>query len=546
MKSMFKTLTMVLVTILALGNTTLCYAQGKNLFQKAKPQPQAPVATEEKTAAFTPQKTRIALYSPTQIKIPEEFGTIKEAYEAKTQGKEQTIIIQIQDIHANYEGQKNLANILDHLISTYGLSVILVEGGITDRDFSYLRAAAPLEERKEKAEKLLKDAVITGETYIDIASDYPLKFQGIEDRPLYEANMEAFLTIDKFREDAIKFLTAVRNIVENLKLNIYTAELKEFDRKKNEFSDEKIKLTEYIEYLRQITKEKQVDLSEFKDFNTLADSVELEKKLDFKKVEEEREKLINDLLARLNPADKQRLVSKSMDLKQTKISQANFYEYLIKQAKANYIDLSEFPQLENYSRYTSGHEEVNIDKLFKDMRIVEEKITQGLCQSQEQLQLVKISSNLKILEDILNQKLTPDEFDYYNQHKIEFNVTSWLKFLDTNARKFNLEKEVPTDASLIEGNLGLLEEFYLVAGERDSAFLRNSLKKLKKENENIGMLICGGFHTPHFTKLLRENNISYCIIAPKTTQMTSDEEYRRILKESYDSRIWDELEEVEE
>ena len=75
-----------------------------------------------------------------KVSMPEEFGTIKEVHKTPLlYNKDAKMIFHIQDVHANYEAQKNLANILEYLIMTYGVNLILVEGGITDKEILFKR-----------------------------------------------------------------------------------------------------------------------------------------------------------------------------------------------------------------------------------------------------------------------------------------------------------------------------------------------------------------------------------------------------------------------
>jgi hypothetical protein len=84
-----------------------------------------------------------------------------------------------------------------------------------------------------------------------------------------------------------------------------------------------------------------------------------------------------------------------------------------------------------------------------------------------------------------------------------------------------------------------LETFYKVAFERDQAFLRNSLKKLDKEKENLAALVVGGFHTKNLTSLFMKEGISYVVVAPALSQETDWERFERIRFESYQTRTWD-------
>ena len=169
-------------------------------------------------------------FDPLKIKIPEQYGIIIESH----RGSNNKLIVHIQDAHANYEGQMNLANILESLIKGYNLNLILVEGGSTESDFTYLRNRASLAERKEKAQKLLKDGVISGEEYLNIASDYPMSFQGIEDRAVYDANINAMWEVDKFKVVAMGYVNSFIVSADILKSKIYNNDLLDFDKTKKD------------------------------------------------------------------------------------------------------------------------------------------------------------------------------------------------------------------------------------------------------------------------------------------------------------------------
>ena len=122
------------------------------------------------------------------VRIPTQHGTLKQTYAAR-----EPFILHIQDAHANYEAQKHLSHILEHLIRMHGLSLVLVEGGSRNDSLSYMRAYANLEKRKQVAEEFLKAGKISGENFLDLTSDYDFTVYGVERPELYDRNMEAFL-----------------------------------------------------------------------------------------------------------------------------------------------------------------------------------------------------------------------------------------------------------------------------------------------------------------------------------------------------------------
>ncbi len=475
-----------------------------------------------------------------KITVPKEYGLVKESYQSPTSNKRGSkTIFHIRDIHANYEGQKNLANLLLYLIENYGLDLILVEGGITDKDFSYIRTWATLEERKKKADGLLREGVITGETYIDIATDLPLKFQGIEDKELYEENMEIYLEVEKFRPDALMIVDQTNSVVEKLKKYIYTRRLKAFDKARNDYTLEKLEMVEYMETLDEIARKEKVDLTGFINYAGLLKTARLEKRIDFDKVEKERDRLIKVLTESLAKDILSKFIVESIEFKAGNRTDAEFYTYLRDLTIENNISLKRYKNLVLYFDYIETFESLDNEVLFDEVEGIENVLADTLCKNKEQKKLFKISKDLSIMEAFLKLKLSPADFEYFKANKNEFDMEEWKIFLGRHKKRFRIKDELPLDTSVISNNLETLESFFETSFKRDDAFIRNSLKRMNKDKEDIAFLIAGGFHTKNLMNLFKENNISYLVITPKTSQKTDDALYDRILKESYETRTWD-------
>ena len=197
------------------------------------------------TTAPVPKDISHNTISPSEIIIPEQYGTVIETHDG-TNGK---LIVHVQDAHVNYEGQMNLAHIIESLIVDYDLNLILKEGGFTNANFMYLRNYGSLDARKRAAERLLKSAVIAGEDYLSLTTDYDMSFQGIEDKKLYDLNTQAMWELDKFKEPAMEYIDGLIAVADALKPRIYNNALSELDSKKKDYDAETIDLIEYYGYL---------------------------------------------------------------------------------------------------------------------------------------------------------------------------------------------------------------------------------------------------------------------------------------------------------
>lgn len=546
-KNLTKKILFLTLVMFLFSNIAFAQSDRKNIFQR-KPKtmsaPGAEAVTVSEPGADEGYIEPTALTGPEQVEIPQELGTVKEVYDASkfalSPGVTAPIIINIQDVHTNYEAQKKEAQIMEHLIKQHGIGVILTEGGISNRDFSYLRLLFPLSVRKEKAEKLLKEGHLRAPEYLDIATDFYLKFQGIEDAELYKQNLEIFLKVDKFREEAGAYIDLVKNIAENLKLHIYSPQQKKIDKAKTDYEEEKAKLSEYLLTLKEVSGENNFIWTGFSNLLSLSEIFGLETKIDFAKVSGETDTLLKQLTVTLSQVEQQRLVGKANSFKQGKITEAEFYQYLKTAAERQGVNFKDYQNLNLYVDYVSKYNK-NLDPtvLFQELAKLEEKLMLSLCKTEQQKTLYQISRNLELLSNFLKIKLTPDDWRYYQENKSAFSdINAWLKFLSASTMQYKLEREVPSDASIITSNLATLEKFYTTAIARDRAFVKNTLAKLEQENETVAIMITGGFHTPHLTDLFREKGISYVVISPKITSKIDEEFYRDKLKNTYETFMW--------
>ena len=474
----------VLFLLLFVSVVILCsplYAESiwekrKSSIQKiTKPQADAePVETTDEVL-----ETQDILYAgtldPSEIFIPEQYGTIIETHRG-TNGK---LIVHIQDAHANYEGQMNSASIIKSLIEDYDLNLILGEGHIDDGDYKYLRDRASLEDRIEVADGLVKDGYFTGVNYLDLATDYATKIQGLEDKTLYDAHVDSLWEIDKFKDMASEYVEKLIIASNLIKPHIYNKELLEIDSKKKDYDSENIDLLEYYAYLYQKAEEQEIPLYVFPNFQNLIKASELEKRIDLVKVGDG------------SASDEE------MDL---------------------------------YSEYIEATKELNINELFKEEPLLEDTVQDTVAENQDQKKLLRVSKALSIMKNFLKIKVVPEEYKYFIDNKRDFDPKFWAEFLREKSEELSVSAGIPNNHYIISDNLAKIEKFYGIANERDRMFLKKTNEHLETEGVDLAVLVAGGFHTPTLTDLLADAGYSYIVVSPKVTTETNDELYRWALK----------------
>lgn len=521
-----KTFILSAIASLLLGATLFLVFYNKPIFRgpaKVEEQPALPTIVPVNTEALSPKKIL-----PISIMVPEGAGHIIEGFKAAGNGKK--IIIHIQDIHTNYEAQKNLSRIIENLIKDKDLKLIMVEGGWGNVSLTYLRSYADEERRLEVAEEYLKEGKISGEEYLNIISDYDIELEGLEIEELYKQNLDTFFEIEEFRRKGSGEVERIKHAVGKLKEKVYPAQLLELEKAKRDYDNEKISLADFYKQVNAQAKKTRQDLSAFPNFNNFIGVTESEKHINFPQVEKERSNLIEKLSKDLPKQKLTALVTRSLEFRLNKLTPAEYHTYLIKEAKEAGESLDNYPNLKKYVSYISSHENIDTTSLFEEAEELLVKISDSLISGSRQKRLNEVSKSLDILDNFLNLKLVPNDFTYYKQHKSDFITANWIEFLNKEIKRYKIKTSRARPATTVDKNLATLVRFYDLANERDDMFVKNAIKLMNEKKQDLAVLIAGGFHTPALKYKLRECGISYIIVAPHTTQQTDPEQYRYILK----------------
>ena len=474
------------------------------------------------------QRISSAKNMPIPVSIPEGAGHLVEGYTAR--GENAKVVIHIQDIHTNYEAQKNLSKILESLIKDNNLKLIMVEGGWGNVSLAYLRSYADFERRQEVAEEYLREGKISGEEYLDIVSDYDIKLEGIEDETLYKANLDTFFEIEQFRQEASAELSALSSAIEQLKKKMYSPQLIELEQTKQGYDNEKITLADYYRYLDTAAGRTKHSIAAYPNFSGFMAVVESERAIQFPVVEKERAALIEKLSKSLSKQDLTTLVTKSLEFRLNKLTPLQYHEYLLDVAHKAGESTQHYTNLEKYIEYIRAHENIDTAKLFEEADELSRVVEKALIKDQQQRQLYNISRSARVLDNFLQLKLVPNDFKYYQQNRNSFITAGWVDFLQQQAGRNKPRTAGITPAYTLDKNLSTLVRFYDIANERDDAFVQNTISLMNQEDVSVAVLIAGGFHTPNLKQKFKECGLSYIVVAPHTTQQTDPEQYRYILK----------------
>jgi transcriptional regulator with XRE-family HTH domain len=259
------------------------------------------------TWAFSPPALSAAetlQFNQKSVTIPEKLGSIIQTH----RGGERLVIC-IQDLHCNYEVQKNIAGMINFAAEHYGVNLVAVEGASLPINVKRLAAYPADWARQDIGEYLLKEGKITGPEFMAATGKRLIRLEGIENPALYQSSLklvQSFLT-----EENAGYVQDLRDGLNGLKPAVYTSELLSLDQGKQAYREGKLTLLKYALMLSTRAQGQGVDCGAYPNFqkytslrqetsDNTADSEELFKEIDAVEQTLRRGLYQNELQARLD------------------------------------------------------------------------------------------------------------------------------------------------------------------------------------------------------------------------------------------------------
>ena len=466
--------------------------------------------------------------SPTDIKdidIPEDIGLVKDSF----QGNGGKLIIHIQDAHCNYEAQTNIRKILELLMDKKGLELIAIEGSAGEIDTSLFTTFPDKEIREEVATYFMKKGKISGAEHLAINAEKTVLLYGIENKEYYLDNLDAFTSTLVKRPVANKVTGDIASYLNRLKAYIYNKDLKELDKKIEEYNSDEIKFVEFCQYLNGIAEKKKLNMKSYKNFSLLSSALEIEKGVDFKKVDNERTTIINELEKKLSQDQLSDLFMKSLSYRTKKMKAGDYYTYLKDLASKAKIKIANFKNFNMYVDYISAYSKIDNPSLFKELQILQEDIKEVMYTTEDQRTLNRLSKHIRMVKDLVNIALSKDEAAYFLENSDSFGSRGFIDFIEGQASKYGLQFSANPDTAVIDELMPSFTKFYKVATKREDALLQNTIDKMDEKGAVVSALISGGFHTEGLCERFKEMGISYIVVAPRITDLEAETPYLEIL-----------------
>ncbi|MDP3980789.1 MAG: fructose-bisphosphatase class II, partial [Chlamydiota bacterium] len=447
------------------------------------------------------------------IDIPPVIGALSDKYSAPSE----KLVIHIQDSHAHFQAQQNITELISYFFNRFPDAVpklILLEGAYGLVDPSVLAFLPDQDIRKRIATYFLKQGLITGAEYYSVFGDTNTLIYGVDDRNLYQGNLEAFQNVQHLGDTLKPEFDWLHQYIRSTEEYLFPERLKELNRLKRGYHDGSILLADFIALLMKFWSETgNIEILYPNIFKVVRIS-QIERELNQKRLNTELMALISQLQKNLVKEDLNDLVKKSILYRLGKISQGQYFRLLYEVSSKFKINFSQFPQLNAFFEAILYKESLDANQIFIELEQFDHHLREGLYTDESQRTLDRIIRYLTLIDRLAQLELSRDDYDFYQKESKELSQDTINEFLQQFSSEQDQRYYDPQRLKHIYENIHQMDAFYYAAIQRDQALLKNMLERMKIEDAPVSLLITGGFHTKGITEGLRKKQISYLVVTP--------------------------------
>lgn len=418
------------------------------------------------------------------LALPSSLGKIQERFV----GTSPHWVIHIQDVHQHLSTQENIAAIIEHLNTVYGIKTVALEGCWSASSLPASRSLPSSMEKQSLAHALLEDGHLSGPPYTALFSQTPIELIGIEEKSLYEENRQTYLKHLSARAETATRLKELEDKYREKKTQIFNPDLKSLDDAAGGFREGK-KAEALLPLLISLAENRGVgftDLSEVALFSKIARAEKgiLKEKLD---------------------AEARRLAASFQG------TGMNFEELLLS-GSVPQEKLEFYPETQKYLELLKLQSTLSYTTFFHQLDEAVRRLKEKLFVSDEERLLDAAWARFSLAKKILLFQAAPSDLRNFESERAQ--------------------AEAEIAQARLQGSLELALRFYESAKQRDDVFF----EKITTDPRLAGdlVVVSGGFHTEGLTEKLREAGVSFVVIAPDLARQSLDEEL-------YFKRLQDEI-----
>ncbi len=450
--------------------------------------------------SFLDPSSKLISNPPSRISNPLQFFNTRESF-VGSQGPK---IILIQDVHQNFEAQKNIAQGLISLINQRKIGLVGVEGAFGKFNFSPFRTGSNKRLKKEIADCFLEEGIIGAPSYVGVVADNNIPpFIGVDDKTHYDLNVQAIFLGEKERNKYLAALSDEKNKLAALKKQLFGPSLTAIDVLNSDFVQGRMDLGNYLNALVKSGTPKEKSQIQFNPkIAPFLESYRIEKTLDFPRAEKERAAVLSRLGQKLEPIEISILLEAVASYQNGDLSFADLNKSLLKFFSKEKIDLKNYPAFADYLYYVFLTDGIDLDALLAEVHKISLAMVFRRARAPGEKQLVRWTRWVYLKEKLIRMAMVPSEWDEYKKEQ-STSPFGWSS-----------------------ASLSVFENFYQEAETRSEKMVKNLFHAISRNPlmpAQSVVLFTGGFHTPQIARILRERDMPYQVYAPKITKIETDQ-----------------------
>ncbi|MBO7611243.1 MAG: hypothetical protein J6T23_03430 [Elusimicrobia bacterium] len=469
--------------------------------------------------SLMPETTAVAVSGAAVIAnypvLPEDIGKIvQDMYVLGNR-----TVINVQDLHADENTQKNIISILEFIVNNYNVQNIYFEGAIGDLDFGWLNTIKDEKLKKDIANKLLSEGKITGAEYFGFFNKRKdISFKGLEEEKVYKEN---FVLLEQMYENRNIIKAEMEQISDNLKQaaeKAYGYKLSFLNDLVEDYTNKDISQITYYSYLFKLLKDLSISQATYPAITEFLGLEETFESLNMRKLEKEAAQINQELKDRLP-------YEQYSNIQKTFVKYPNmYYNELAKYVSDNNLErkYSEFVKFTNFIKQKNS---IDVISLLQEEKDLTDTLYDNFAKTVIEKNLVFLNSYTNKLLLLFTNSLPSFEYGY-----IKNNFNKYCILLENYISN--------TDITEIKQWYKTADKFYSNNEKRNLSFLENILKKkisnddfvnslvvknperksfeeiLFTTKQPVDIMVTGGYHSQGLKNLMAKLNINYAVVMP--------------------------------
>lgn len=427
------------------------------------------------------------------------FGAVSEMREGRPGAP---VVFLVQDVHGNDGAQKNIGGLLTDWAAR-GVTLVGVEGAWVSIDLAAFHRHPSPRSVSLVADALRKAGWLSGAEWAGMTTSVPLDLVGVESPDLYRTNVRAARDCVARRPTVETFLKNLSHALQNQKDRFYSPQLKAFDLHIKDFHEGREGLGAYARSLSDLPGSGVQAGPQVKKF---LKAVDWESRLNFEKVEADRQALMDRLTRDLGRKELNGLFSQAVAYRTGKQTNGDFFSYLKTLCAKTRTPLASYQSFADYIAYVGLVQSINRADLLSELAMWETGLAGRLANTPEERRLVAMDRDVSLLRRLLENEMSPDDWAQFKKRRNE------IVALPARLREFG-------DFQEPQGGMDALfrshEEFCRLAMARNGVLVSNLMSQIQSRKASRAVLVAGGFHTPGLQSELMKRGCSTVVVTPR-------------------------------